>query len=99
MDTSQQNVANNFTAFISDFVTKGYDFQIAVTTTDAYLATFNSDPSLAEFRDGVSGSPTGHKIITPNTPDLINTFMEIFYRGTSGYGDERGMQSLKEGTK
>lgn len=38
MATSQQNIADNFTAFIGDFTTKGYDFKIAVTTSDAFLA-------------------------------------------------------------
>ncbi len=38
MDTSQQNVATNFSSFISSFVSKGFDYQIAVTTTDAFLA-------------------------------------------------------------
>ncbi|AZZ37204.1 hypothetical protein CIK05_10540 [Bdellovibrio sp. qaytius] len=36
MQTSQNNLANNFPAFIDKFVSKGYDFRIAVTTTDAY---------------------------------------------------------------
>lgn len=38
MASSQQNLANNFPSFINNFTSKGYDFQIAVTTTDAFLS-------------------------------------------------------------
>src|SRR3954451_2663334 len=36
METSQNNIANNFKSFISGFANNGYDFQIAVTTTSAW---------------------------------------------------------------
>jgi hypothetical protein len=38
MLSSQQNLAANFPAFINKFTEKAYDFQIAVNSTDAYLA-------------------------------------------------------------
>jgi hypothetical protein len=38
MASSQQNLANNFPSFIQKFTEKSYDFQMGVTTTDAYLA-------------------------------------------------------------
>lgn len=38
MATSQANLANNFPSFITKFTDKSFDFQIAVTTTDSYLA-------------------------------------------------------------
>jgi hypothetical protein len=38
MASSQSNLANNFPTFINNFTSKNYDFQMAVTTTDAYLA-------------------------------------------------------------
>ncbi len=38
MASSQQNLANNFPTFIQNFTSKGYDFKLAVTTTDAFLA-------------------------------------------------------------
>ncbi|MCB0342965.1 MAG: hypothetical protein H6626_03405 [Pseudobdellovibrionaceae bacterium] len=89
MDTSQANTANNFNVFINDFVSKGFDYQIAVTTTEAYVR--NSD-----FRDGTnSTSHTGYPIITPSTPDLVNTFMINVVQGVSGSGDERAFQSMK----
>ncbi|MGE4130075.1 MAG: hypothetical protein AB7F86_00470 [Bdellovibrionales bacterium] len=38
MASSQTNLANNFPSFINSFSQKGFDFTMAVTTTDAYLA-------------------------------------------------------------
>lgn len=38
MRTSQEDLANNFGSFIANFQAKGYDFKMAVTTSDAYLA-------------------------------------------------------------
>lgn len=38
MATSQQNLADNFNSFISEFSKSGYDFQLAITTTQAFLA-------------------------------------------------------------
>src|ERR1700678_3166714 len=34
----QANMTSNFSSFISNFQTKGYDFRMAVTGTDAYKA-------------------------------------------------------------
>ncbi len=44
MQSSQENLANNFPSFIDNFTDKGLDFQMAVTTTQAYLSlpVFNS---------------------------------------------------------
>lgn len=38
MASSQQHLADNFPTFINRFTTKGFDFQMGVTTTDSYLA-------------------------------------------------------------
>lgn len=38
MATSQQNLVQNFDSFISNFVTKSYDFRMGVTTTDSFIA-------------------------------------------------------------
>lgn len=51
MQTSQQNLANNFPAFIDNFTDKNLDFQMAVTTTQAYLA-------LPTFTNYYNSSPT-----------------------------------------
>lgn len=66
MQSSQDNLANNFSSFITNFISKDFDFRIAVTTTDTfYSAQFpgtclNSngvnlcDPAYARFRSGTN---------------------------------------------
>ncbi|MDZ4662662.1 MAG: hypothetical protein SGJ18_13700 [Pseudomonadota bacterium] len=96
MQTSQQNVADNFNVFINDFVTKGYDYRIAVTGTDAYRSLYQNNLSLSKFRDGNGTTHSNVFVIYPNTPNLIPTFMTNILLGTSGSGDERMFQSFHQ---
>lgn len=66
MDNEQLTLANNFAAFMGDFQTKGYDFKIAVTGTDAYLANSLMGTTIsttyaqaAKFRDGPIRTDSG----------------------------------------
>lgn len=97
MDPLQQNMTTNFNSFISQFTTKGFDFHLAVTTTDTYLAdaAFNNNPSLAQFRDGVGGTHTGIFDILSTTPNLINVFVTNATQGANGSGDERAFSSMR----
>lgn len=95
MATPQSNVANNFNAFINNFVTKNFDFKMAVTTTDAYKAAFGSPASVAKFRDGSGSTHSGYFVLDKNTPNLVNNFMINITQGTSGSGDERAFSSFK----
>lgn len=98
MDPLQNNMTSNFNSFIQQFVTKGYDFQLAVTTTDAYLseANFDNTPSMAKFRDGVGSNHTGIFNILPTTPNLINVFVTNASQGGNGSGDERAFSSMRD---
>lgn len=91
MDSSQQNVADNFTSFIDRFQSKGFDFRLAVTTTEAYRAITLGETAKARFRQGAPNTP----FITPTTPDLTLTFMSAIVAGINGSGDERAFQSFK----
>ena len=102
MSPLQTNLTTNFNSFISNFASKGYDFKMAVTTTDAYLADPNlynyspSDSSLAQFKDGTDAtSHDGIFVITPITPNLNNVFVNNATQGQNGSGDERAFASLK----
>jgi hypothetical protein len=97
MQPLQTNMLNNFNSFISNFITKGYDFQIGVTTTDAYLSMpqYDNKPSLAYLRDGVGHTHTGYPIITPTTPNIISTFVTNANQGDQGSGDERAFSSFQ----
>lgn len=97
METSQTNVANNFQAFIENFQTKNMDFQIAVTTTEAYKSGYGHGSSWSRFKDGTDQtSHTGEFVLTPLTSMLTDTFMINVQQGTNGSGNERAFHSFKE---
>lgn len=95
MATSQQNIANNFHSFIRSFQTKNYDFQIGVTTTDAYLAYHYNDNNRSKLRDGVGSTHSGFPIVTKTTPNLENVFITNILQGIAGSGDERAFMSFQ----
>lgn len=109
MSSSQTNLANNFSSFIDRFISKGYDFKIAVATTDAFYGEqfLTSSCSLcnanqARFRSGVT--PTPVYVIDKNNFDLgltfeVNRLKSEFSSnvtvGITGSGDERAFSSIK----
>ncbi len=102
MDSLQTNLVNNFTSFVSSFQAKGFDFQIAVTTSDAYLAgpNFKNDNGRSMLKDGglINGvsKHSGYPIITNATPDIPGTFLINAVQGSGGSGDERAFSSIVE---
>lgn len=111
MASSQQNLANNFPSFINGFKQKNFDFQIAVTTTDAFLSEsplwdqfYNDFPDFydgeamnihSEFRDGYGSDHSGVRVITPDTANLNDVFFTNVMQGINGYGDERAIESFR----
>lgn len=95
MAPSQQAMADNINRFFEKFDAKGFDYQIAVTTTDAWRTQFGGAASLAQYRDGLGSTHTGFPIVTPNTPNRQSVFITNMKQGTSGNGDERAFQSLQ----
>lgn len=98
MDPFQKNLAENFSSFMNTFINQGFDYRLAVTTTDAYLANsaFRNDPSLAAFSDGNPSLRTGVPIVTPLTLNPLDTFVANALVGSKGAGDERAFQSFLE---
>lgn len=111
MASSQKNLTDNFTSFISEFAQSGYDFHLGVTTTQAYLANsiwtpfYNTNPSyydgkaqneIARLRDGVNGGQhSGFFVLDGNTPDLMGKFLINATQGINGNGDERSFESMQ----
>jgi hypothetical protein len=108
MLTSQNNLANNFPSFIDKFIEQGYDFRIAVTTTDAFygdqfIATGCSlcYTEQTRFRTGVN--PPVYVIdradydlsLAGEETRLKNDFTLNVKVGTNGSGDERAFSSFK----
>jgi hypothetical protein len=78
MGNGQKTLANNATQFINWAAQLQVDYQIGFITTDT----------------GKKGCLRGTtKIITPNTPNLINVFKQNAVAGTSGSGYERGLET------
>lgn len=102
MKTSQANLASNFQAFITRFSQNGYDFHMAVTTTDAWEKQFYPSSVKSHLRDGalLSGSSSsthsGVFVMDKNTPNLNSTFVTDITQGTLGNGDERAFESIKQ---
>lgn len=103
MFTSQTNLAQNFPSFINSFKDKGYDFRLAVTTTDAFYGDqfLNVGCSICtlqqtQFRSSsdVTGGVPIH-ILDNNTPNLEDVFSATVKVGTGGSGDERAFSSFK----
>lgn len=110
MLSSQQNLAANFPAFINKFSSRAYDFQLAVNTSDAYIAEsplwdsyYNRNPRPVYY-GGLEmslkgrfrdGSGQGFHVLTPSTPDLANKFIANVMVGTNGRGDERSFDSMR----
>lgn len=94
MDTSQQNLADNFASFISRFNQKGYDFHMAVVTTDGWEKRFNASSTKARFRDGIGANRTGVYVMNKSTPNLSNVFTTNIRVGINGNGDERPFDSM-----
>lgn len=97
MQPLQTNLTNNFNSFITQFVTKGYDFHMAVTDTAAYLAgaSYFNNPSYARFKDGTGANVTNVYDILPTTPNLASVFVKNASLGATGNGDERAFSSFK----
>lgn len=100
MDSSQQNLAENVSSFIRLFNQKGFDYRLAVTTSDSYKVLFGAAPSQAKFKDGTDAtSHTGVFVIDPQTPNLDNVFYINAMQGVNGSGDERVFQSIEQTLK
>lgn len=103
MKTSQTALASNFPSFIKYFKDKGYNFRLAVTTSDAYYGDqfINSGCSLCnvgqtEFRasaDASAGIPI--RVVSNSTPNLESIFSANVQVGINGSGDERVFSSFK----
>lgn len=99
MSSSQTSLANNFPSFINYFKDRGYDFKIAVTTSDAFYGDqfVTSGCSLCNAQQARFRSTTNPRIyvIDNATPNLEAVFAQNVNVGTSGSGDERAFSSFK----
>lgn len=104
MAEEQANLANNFSSFISDFVTKGYEYNIAVAATDAWIYEYSQlsgAQKVVRFRDGdiytsSTSDNSGTYLINMFLPDVVGTFEKNIKVGIYGSGDERAFDSIRQ---
>src|ERR1700677_3092505 len=98
MSPLQANLTSNFSSFISNFQTQGYDFHMAVTSTDIYKseANFSNNQALTQFSDGIGATPSGIFDILSTTPNLDSVFVTNATTGINGSGDERAFSSMRD---
>lgn len=88
MKNEQDALAANFDSFISEFLTKNIDFNMAVTTTDSKPA-----------KEGRMIYGLDKKLNTEwaqsHTEQFIRTFKHVVSVGTKGSGKESGLNAVK----
>lgn len=95
MGPVQNKVVQSIPRFVNEFKENGYDFRMAVTTTDAYYGDQFSGAGCSlchESQSAFRGSP---RFVDQNTPQLIEKFVANINVGISGSGDERAFSSFK----
>lgn len=99
MSSSQVSLANNFPSFINYFKEKGYDYKIAVTTSDAFYGSqfVSSGCSLCNINQTKfkSGTTPAIYVVESTTPNLEAVFAQNVNVGVAGSGDERAFSSFK----
>jgi hypothetical protein len=99
MQSSQQNLANNFNAFIQDFVALKYDFRMVTTTSDTWFSQYNSNSLYSPRwrtgnRTGSTPTNSGFFVMNNTTPGLNSVFTTNAMVGINGNGDERAFASI-----
>jgi hypothetical protein len=80
MSSFQASLVASFATFMSQFQNKGFDFKIAVATTDGYMADptlagySSANVSLADFNDYNGSVHSNMFVILPGDPNLNNDF-------------------------
>lgn len=92
----QQKLADNFSDFISDFVTKGYDFNMAVGGTDAWIREKNYVHTTCGSSNA-SGNPNTQYYSSSDCNSTLATYGQLthfrdgdIYDGTVGAGTRSG---------
>lgn len=94
MGPKQDNLRTSINSFMSQFMTKNFDFRIAVTTTDIRPAdpTYPDDPNYSGQGACLVGSPT---IVIPSTPSAASTLGFNADVGFFGSADAHGLDAAR----
>jgi len=87
MGNEQADLADNFNLFIQDFITRGIDFKMAITTTDgrsSYAGVMRGDTN--QLTDEAAAA---------NESQFVQNFQNWIRVGTNGSGTEMGLYGSK----
>jgi len=90
MSDNQQNLADNFDAFINWAVTLDVDFHLGVTSCQVDLPASYSGGK--HIYPGELVEENGIKVITSNTPDVVGAFTDLILLGDDCSATEAGLQ-------
>lgn len=86
MGPKQTNLANSINSFMSSFVTKNFDYQIAVVTTDVRTTAAGGQDAC------IVGNPL---IITPSTPNPVTALASNANVGFFGDAAAKGIDAIR----
>lgn len=97
MGPKQDNLRTSINSFMSQFVTKGMDYRIAVVTTDirAVDPAAPNDPNVSGQAACFVASGANPQIITPSTPDATTKLGENADVGFFGSADAHGLDAVE----
>ncbi len=90
MLTKQQNLSAGFNSFINVFQTKGFDFRMAVVTTDTRATPVGQ---AGEFQAQAFGGAT-YTIVTNSTPNMADHFKANVEVGNTGHANAKALDAI-----
>lgn len=98
MVNHQSNLAANFDNFINQFVNKGFDYNIVVAGTDAWLREVNYSGGSCGANPNPSGSPNTMYVSSADCQPTVSTYGQLTqFRDGDIYGAINGSPGLRSG--
>ena len=95
MQPYQAELANNFDAFLTDFIEGDVDYQIGVTTTTVtemdYVPSGCTQAQVNQIP--APGMLVNNAVVTPDTANASDLFSDLVNVGVCGAGTEMGLQA------
>lgn len=99
MANHQANLANNFGTFINQFVDKGFDYHMAITSTDAWLREANYNGGACSSNPNPSLNPNTVYVSSADCANTLATFGDLTkFRDGDIYGAQNGTPATRSGT-
>lgn len=98
MANHQANLAQNFNQFISQFVNKGFDFNMAVASTDSWLREVNYNGGACSSNPNPTQDPNTPYVSSADCKSTLTTFGAMtHFRDGDIYGSGTGSPGQRSG--